>query len=200
MLFKSRLLVPFLLTCGVALLAGCSKPAVQDDKHSEPKPEVSAQVQPTQPEAEPEYTEPENGVYEEESGQHANSASSSARDYDIQDMVKQLKTNPVAVEASLFRTQGRIASIKTETDPNGERVAVVALNHPLDKKSGNFKYNLGAMFNCIMTLEEAAQYKPDDVIGVVGQISDIQEEVSYYNDVKVTLKHIYAVCSPEAIS
>lgn len=200
MLQKPRLLVALLLACSVALLAGCSRPASQDGKHNEPKPETSAQVQAAQPEAEQEYTEPENGVYEEESGQPANSASSGAQDYDIQYMVKQLITNPVAVEASMFRTQGRIVSIKTENDQNGERVAVVALEHPLYKKSGDFKYGLGAIFNCVMTLEEAAQYKPDDVIGVMGQISDIQDEVSYYNDVKVVLKHIYAVCSPEAIS
>lgn len=195
-------IVPFLLSCGVVLLVGCSKPAKQE--YEQPEQHTLAQVEPATTEAaEEEFTVPENGIYEEEvePEQSTDSSSQHLTDYDLKELMQRHAQNPAAVEADLFRMQARVVEVKTDTDSNGERIAVVRLVHPQLNVDGKYNsaYQLSISFFCLTKLQEAAYYQRDDVVTVVGQIVDTGENVLFYHDGKpITSKYMHAVCKTES--
>ena len=76
------------------------------------------------------YIEPENGNYPDENNTEAVTEQGGITKIGIIDLVNQVKENPALAELLNFRTQGRIISIKTDTNVMGDRVAVVGLEHP----------------------------------------------------------------------
>lgn len=196
-----RYITSFLLCCSVALLTGCSKPAKQNHEQTEQYTSTHTESTPTP--VEEEFKEPENGIYEEavEPEQSSGVASQHITDYDLKELMQKHAANPAAVEAGLFRMSARVVDVKTETDPSGERVAVVRLVHPLLNAEGKYNsaYELSISFFCLTSLEEAAQFQSGNVIKVIGQIVNTGEDVKFYHEGKpITAKYMHAACSVES--
>ena len=139
------------------------------------------------------YIEPENGNYPDENNTEAVTEQGGITKIGIIDLVNQVKENPALAELLNFRTQGRIISIKTDTNVMGDRVAVVGLEHP----QYNFykaKNEFSGYFYCIFTLQDAAQLKKKQAIEFVGNILDIGEHTSYQGEYQFKSKEIYANC------
>ena len=122
---------------------------------------------------------------------------------DIVDLVKQVEENPAMAEILDFQTEGRVISIKTQTDANGERIALVGLQH----HHYNFVHarnEFRGYFYCMFTLQDGATLKKDLAIQFAGNILGVQERILYageYNQYQTKVNEVYASCySPEPLA
>lgn len=155
---------------------GCSK---QSSTATQSLNETNTQAQNTQNnDSFQDDHEPENGVYEPEQ-QSSFWGKSEFTQIDLVDLVNQVKENPALAELLKFKTQGRVVTIATDTDANGQRVAVIRLEHP-QYNPYKGQYDSAGAFYCLFTLEDAAQLRNKQALEFTGSILDIGERTSYF--------------------